>query len=99
MSESLYIFIIRHPFDTALSLQAHHGIDIQRANILWLAHNRAALRAFEHQPSEIGIWSSENGHRTLALGPQTTVYGPQSSGRLLSYRHTEKGVSYDKRDN
>ena len=65
-----YIFIIRHPFEVALSLQANHGLDIHKAHILWLAHTRAAMRALERQSSEDGPRSSENGPQTSPLGTQ-----------------------------
>lgn len=40
-----YIFLVRHPFEVAMSLEAKHGIDKNKGHILWLAHTRAALRA------------------------------------------------------
>jgi hypothetical protein len=42
-----YFLMLRHPWETALSLAANHNLDLQRGHILWLAHTRAALRAMQ----------------------------------------------------
>ncbi len=77
------IFIIRHPFETAMSLHANHGLNMQIGHILWMAHTRAAMRAFEHQPPE----------------KRSSVYSPLSLRMVFVHLNSEKGVSYDKRDN
>lgn len=49
---SRYIFIIRHPFEVAMSLEAKHSIDKNKGHILWLAYTRAALRQISSQSTE-----------------------------------------------
>lgn len=44
-----YIFLQRHPFETAMSLAANENLDLNRAHLVWLSHTREALRALQDQ--------------------------------------------------
>ncbi len=44
-----YIFMLRHPWETAVALSKDQGINRTKAHILWYAHIRYALRAIGGQ--------------------------------------------------
>lgn len=44
-----FIFMIRHPWETAQSMVANHNLDLQSAHILCLSHIRSTLSALEEQ--------------------------------------------------
>jgi len=45
------VFMVRHPYEVAVSLQNRHGFDLLKGHLLWLSSNRQALsrlREYEH---------------------------------------------------
>jgi len=61
-----YIFLIRHPFEVAMSLEAKDGIDKTRGHILWYSHTRAALRQLSSQLTESTTSSPNNNSQITA---------------------------------
>lgn len=57
------ILMLRHPWETALSLAANHNLDLQRGHILWLAQTRAALRQISSQVTEPTSSSPNNNYQ------------------------------------
>jgi hypothetical protein len=44
-----YIFLQRHPFETAMSLAKNDNMDLDKGHILWLAHTKSALSAMQNR--------------------------------------------------
>lgn len=51
-----FIHIIRHPYEVALSLHEHEGIDLPKGHLIWLAHNRDAAKACQSHPTTLIIF-------------------------------------------
>jgi hypothetical protein len=58
-----YFLMLRHPWETALSLAANHNLDLQRGHILWLAHTRAVLHQLSSQVTDPTSSSPNNNYQ------------------------------------